>query len=80
MRKIYGINNFYHPQTSTNAPQKLHVMPMLHVTTQKDLTLANATLDSVVMALHAKVGFLIKRQDIHFPVSTILNELNTQKY
>ena len=52
---------FYHPQISTNAPQNRHVMPMLHVTTQKDLTLVNATLDSVVMALHVKVGFLDKR-------------------
>ena len=57
MRKIYGINNFYHPQTSRNAPQNLHVMPMLHVTTQKDLTLANATLDSLVTALLVKVSF-----------------------
>ena len=40
-----------------NAPQNHHVMPMLHVTTQKDLTFVNATLDSVVMVLHVKVGF-----------------------
>ena len=32
-------------------------MPMQHVTTPKDLTFVNATLDSVVTVLHVMVGF-----------------------
>ena len=59
IHKIDNIINFYHAQISTNAPQNRHVMPMPHVTTQKDLTFVNATLDSVVMVLHVKVGFCL---------------------
>ena len=51
--------SYYHLQISTNAPQIHHVMPMQHVTTPKDLTFVNATLDSVVMVLHVMVGFCL---------------------
>ena len=47
-----------------NAPQNRHVMPMLHVTTQKDLTFANATLDSVVMLLLVMVGFCLLFREV----------------
>ena len=55
MLQIDNVINFYVIQISTNAPPIHNVMPMLHVTTQKDPTFVNVILDSVVMVLPVMV-------------------------